>query len=489
MTHTSAQTTSVVFGAVLDVDADGDWKMTLASSVGDILVMHCSSLQHSSRIWECSIDGTVMKTHKFKMALENKQAINFNCIQSYEQDLSNVHSMRHEINEQLVNLQVISKSLVLGHTTNIFYIFDFIQSTIVLWFGGLGGIHTLKVCDDTIFIFTNDHKAFSVKLKRLDDRPEDEDNYEKYDNIEEYHENLKYSIEQIDAPSPQIEFESKTCTEDIRNLFFIYKSLKTLGNDTNIFKERYAELFDNYDLDGIKQMLNALQDMILENEYGITEFEAKKICANIYLTYVNSNELFLHDSEGFVTDSLIRVNSQNTVTNATQRCQLCNFPLTLMPATTNTVKFTEILKFFIGKFVNRNEDERVFNIIDEIPTAMMILLEVINNFNGNFDISNLYFHYFLHPDAHIFHTYDFARLFLSRLILLHDEMVIECVRCRAHSKVTHIDPKYQYDNVFQHCLGFLSPITILRLLNELANFIPANAISRKFFVKCLLKNK
>lgn len=439
-----------------------------------------------SRIWECSIDGTVMKTHKFKMALENKQTINFNCIQSYEQNLSNVHSMRHEINEQLVDLQVISKSLVLGHTTNIFYIFDFIQSTIVLWNGGFGSIHTLKVCDDTIFIFTTDHKAFSVKLKRLDDYPENE---EKFDNIEEYHENVNYSIEQIDASDPQIEFESKNSTEDIRNLFFIYKSLKTVGNDTNIFRERYAELFDNYDLNGIQQMLNALQDMILENEYGCTEFEAKKICAIIYLTYVSSNGLYLNDSESFIIDCLILVNSQNTVTNDTQRCQHCNFPLPLMPVKTDTLKFTEILIFFVRKLVNRNENEKVFKIIDEIPPAIMILLKVITNFNENFDISNLYFQYFLHPNAHIFHTYDFSRLFLSRLILLHDEMVIECIRCRAHSKVSHIDSKYSYDNVLQHCLGFLSPLTILRLLNELANFIPSDAISRQFFVKCLLKNK
>ncbi|XP_055307237.1 BLOC-2 complex member HPS5 homolog isoform X4 [Sitodiplosis mosellana] len=89
-------------------------------------------------------------------------------------------------------------------------------------------------------------------------------------------------------------------------------------------------------------------------------------------------------------------------------------------------------------------------------------------------------------NSQLFHTYEFWKCLASRFILLHDEMAIQCIRCRAYSKVNCIDPEYSYDNVFHHCLLFLPPISVLMLLNELANLIPSDAISRKLYVKCLL---
>ncbi|XP_055307235.1 BLOC-2 complex member HPS5 homolog isoform X2 [Sitodiplosis mosellana] len=548
-----------------------------------------------SRIWECSIEGNVMKTHKFKNALEKKQATNFGDIPSYGKKKSRIDSMKPGINDQLIDLQIVNDFFVLGRSTEVFYIFDFIHSNIVLWNSDFGSINTIKVCDDTIFIFTNDHKAYALQLKRLDElffqlfdmeqfahgihlfqknisyfknkiytkmfqkyiailrnkwhdsdseNPLDDffhrfdemffsmnkneectiltdnissqnsnkshlsvfesvpekDNQDKKKFTEKYYnDNLTEEFnEKIDTPNTQIQFELKEFAEEqkmLRNLFFIYKSLKI--SKFNI-RERYAELFDNYDLRRIQQLLRALQDMILENEYGTTEFEAKKTCAYIYLNYVKDDCLVSHESESFIIDCLLLVNSQNNATNSTQRCQLCNFPLTVS-GTLENLKFMEKVELVVSRLVRRNENHKLFRIIDEIPTVLIILLKIhaaqnCNRSISDIDISDLFFscvhlQYFLHPimqNSQLFHTYEFWKCLASRFILLHDEMAIQCIRCRAYSKVNCIDPEYSYDNVFHHCLLFLPPISVLMLLNELANLIPSDAISRKLYVKCLL---
>lgn len=529
-----------------------------------------------------------MKTHKFRNALEKEQATNVSAIESEQHRSIAMDSMKHEINEQLMQLQIINKSFILGHTTNAFYIFDLIHSNIVLWNNDFGSINTLKVIDDdTILIFTNDHKAFSIQLKRLDELFVDQITIEKYedaikilqknisyfknklhnvkfrkylailrdkwqntdceksleqffdrfdeiilqldnnddvdessdvftpnknpktiesmsekDNQHEFNnseivsDELYHSSEKLNATNVQLEL--KTLAEEqkvLRNLFFIYKSLKI--SKFNI-RERYAEFFDNYDLHGIKKLLNSLQDMILKNDCDATEFEAKKTCAYIYLNYVKEDCLFSPESESFALDCILLVNSQDTVASNTQRCQHCNFPLTVSGTIAN-MKFTEKIELIVKRLYKRNENQRLFKIIDHIPAAMIILLKVIAVQYSNKSITeeneqfiiDLFFACIFLPEAavknsQIFHTYEFWKCLASRLLRLHNDKDIQCIRCRTFSKVSQVDPQFSYDNVFQQCLFFLPSVAALQLLNELANLIPSDQISRKFYVKCLL---
>lgn len=547
-----------------------------------------------------------MKTHKFKNALEKEQATNIGDIQFDEQQQQHrnrLDSMKHEINEQFVHLQIINKFFILGHTTNAFYIFDLIHSNIVLWNNDFGSINTLKVIsDDTILIFTNDHKAFSIQLKRLDDiffdtiiqkqyedaiqllqkhityfknklynvkfrkylsvlrdklhdsdseKPlehffngfdemflelseneecelsndvfpikhsnslhprtieslAEKENQNKFNHTElcssdNFSEELYHSNEKIDTPNDQIQFELKTFAEEqkvLQNLFFIYKSLKISKFKT--MPNSYAEFFDKYDLHGIKRLLNALQDMILESDCDVTEFEAKKTCAYIYLNYVKENYLFSHESESFITDCLLLVNSQDNVTNHTQRCQHCNFPLTASGSMEH-LKYTEKMELIVKRQVLKKEKlDSLYKIIDHIPAAMVILLKVIVAQYGNrsisdIEITDLFFACFHHQSecvldssvqsSEVFHSYDFWKSIFQSINRLHHDMTIKCIRCHEFSKVNCIDQQFSYDNVLNQCLYFLPPVTALTLLNELANMIPSDAISRKFYVKCLL---
>lgn len=122
-----------------------------------------------------SIDGNVLKTHKFKNVLERDQIINSELLPfdstKFEKKLN--LSDKHQINEELSNLQVINSLFILGCTSNAFYIFDFTHSKILFWCNNFGSIHTLKVIKeelcDTIYLFTEDHRTYTFQIKLLDD--------------------------------------------------------------------------------------------------------------------------------------------------------------------------------------------------------------------------------------------------------------------------------------------------------------------------------
>lgn len=576
---------------------DGKFGACFVSNEKSIPTTRVICARPGSRIWECSVEGNVMKTHKFKNALE-KEAATSASGEAESGRIGRMESMKHEINEQLVHLQIINKSFILGHTSNAFYIFDLIHSNIVLWNNDFASINTLKVIDnDTIVIFTNDYKSYSIQLKRYDERFFDLIHLEQYENgIEMLQKHISYfknklhngkfrkylgilrdkwPIDSIDCEKPldeffqrfdeicgaeqflrsskqdecddgmdvferkqsnnsqlrtieaildkendlnnsendesyqlneklnasnaQIQCELKTLAEEqkvLRNLFFIYKSLKI--SKFNI-RERYAEFFDNYDLHGIKQLLNALQDMIMKNDCDATELEAKKTCAFIYLNYVKEDCLLSPESEGFALDCILLINSPDTVTCNTQRCQQCNFPLSVS-GTVATIKYIEQMELIIKQLVRRNDTQRLFKIIEHIPVAMLILLKMwtmqhchksMSKENEQF-IIDLFFACVHQPFDSIvqtcttFHTYEFWKCLALRLLRLHDDMTIQCIRCRAFSKVNQVDAQFSYDNVFQQCLFFLTPLDALQLLNELSNLIPSGAIKKCFYLKCLL---
>lgn len=121
-----------------------------------------------SRIWECSIDGNVLQTHKFKTALSLKQSTKIRG-QNGDQYKTNQENGKHVNIDQLIQLQPINRFFVLGYTTNIFYVFDLIHSNVIVWNDSFEAIHTIKIVgEDTIILFTKDYKTFTFRLMQLD---------------------------------------------------------------------------------------------------------------------------------------------------------------------------------------------------------------------------------------------------------------------------------------------------------------------------------
>lgn len=70
-------------------------------------------------------------------------------------------------------LRSINNVFILGHTANSIYIFDLINSKIVLWKDNFGPLHSVKVINsdsfDTVMVFTENRKAYTFQLKLLED--------------------------------------------------------------------------------------------------------------------------------------------------------------------------------------------------------------------------------------------------------------------------------------------------------------------------------
>lgn len=120
-----------------------------------------------ARIWECDVDGNVLKTHKFKSACVSEQThSDFPTCFTPE---NSKQLIQLGISEQLIHLQAINKHYVLAHSMTSIYVFDLIHSKIVLYNDRFGAIHSVNVVNDRILVFTKDYKAYTFQMKRLDD--------------------------------------------------------------------------------------------------------------------------------------------------------------------------------------------------------------------------------------------------------------------------------------------------------------------------------
>lgn len=121
-----------------------------------------------SRIWECTLDGSVLQTHKFKSALKTFRCNNILSERKHEPD----NALKSKEFDHLLHLQPILNRFILGYTNNSFYVFDLIQSNVVLWNDEFDKIQTIKVIENddnnTIVVFTKDSKIFMFQLHQLD---------------------------------------------------------------------------------------------------------------------------------------------------------------------------------------------------------------------------------------------------------------------------------------------------------------------------------
>lgn len=456
----------------------------------------------NARIWECSVDGNVLQTHKFKSIVEAEEPINIHSNHQFEKSQPQPTLVKHEISEKLTNLQTINKNFVIGHTSNAFYIFDLLNSKMVLWSNTIMPIHTIRVIHDNILIFTEDQRSYSFQLILKDDlhiQTQIDDNI----NVESYKDIYDQS-------------NDETCESNIlKNLFFVYKSFKMSKFNVS---DQYFKFFTKYDVLGIKRLLNLLEDMILESDSEVIELEAKQICASIYLNYVNTTIVNLSKNDEnkqgknvkivdnieaidiineYIIECFSLINSPSIDSNI-PRCEFCNFPLSIDET---DLEYKTIAKVIMEKCLQSNEMEQLFNLIDLIPKLLNILLTLLINENyeqklksdkHRIDIVDIYFACSPIKDKHFIpssiQTIEFWATFFSKLIQLHNKNVIQCIRCKTFNAFNfETNSKYSYDFAFNKCIEHLNGISALELCELSANNIPFDAISKKFFIKCMLK--
>lgn len=466
------------------------------------------------RIWECNIDGNVLKTHKFKSIIESEPPIDID-FSTFDSKCDDHDFTKHQINEQLFDLQNLNRSLMVARTTNAFYIFDIERSSVVLWTNRFGNIHTIRAVNgepNSFLLFTTDQKAYTFQLNRSEALfYETIDNKEQYSNDTEiiYEEKRNHdttSYINLDNKLKDLTLAEKKpiglSEEDkiLQNLFFIYKSLKV--SKFNL-KDRYAELFDAYDFHDIKKFLHFLQAMIVENDNDVTEIEAKKICAEIYLDYIKIDSIhdFSEEFETFILDCFVLVNAPVIEDCHVQRCDDCNFPLIVSKI---NLKHSNIAEKLVKKLIEYKKNEILFNVIVSVPATIGILLENLLtgsvHFETEFDnIIDIFFACGSQTNIVQFSerceqlkTYNFWSEFFSRLIRLHNQNLIQCIRCKKTCKINfkliESEPFYSYNYAFNKCVHFMNGSVALQLCLNAAKHIPCNGIDRNFFIECLLKS-
>lgn len=584
-----------------------------------------------SRMWECNLDGNVLQTHKFKSALHSHAPTQINGFAGNVSTTSNdgTKLQSNQIADQLVHLQAINGFFVLGYTSNKFYIFDMIHSSIVLWNDSFEAIHTVKVIEgdayNTMVVFTKDSRAFSFQLMQLDRVLYDSVAKERYthcgrlmlqnlsyfqekvsdmtfryyysilltklgfcdddakkileelrikfdDLLHKYSENDEnlqkltgsngvrvvngvYLIEnsfaiaskrnlgkiygstedflgaiEDEAPSilssyddeivvstksnvnalnsmALVRIEPKALSEDdkiVQNLFFVYKSLKI--SNFNLV-ERYADLFDRYDLPSLMRLLKALETMILEND-SISTTEAKQHCARMYLNYLKTETIdtWNQTTYDFVIDCFVSSNEPTqTTTNNIQRCFDCNFPLIVEMT---TLKYREIGDIIVKYLLERQEHERLMMIIEHIPAVLNFVLKrtiaekfdtpsktTQTDFDAIVDMifacaNQLQIEQCVQKYSAL-RTVSFWSGFFARLKRLLAEQTIKCIRCDAQctidlGRLAESKPFYSYDYSLNVCADYMNGLMALEFCSQAANVIPCDAISKQFYLKCLM---
>lgn len=299
--------------------------------------------------------------------------------------------------------------------------------------------------------------------------------------------------------------ERKKLTEDdkiVQNLFFIYKSLKI--SNFNLI-DRYAELFDHYDLSGIIQLLNALEKMILENDHDVTETEAKQHCARMYLNYIKINSMNALDNvaKDFLIECFLLCNKSSS--GSIQRCKKCHFPLIVE---ITVLKHHEIAGKIVDHFLEQNERDRLWELIEQVPPLLNFALKAIikekidkqsklvgKDYDtiGNmlFSCANqLQFEQFVQKYS-LLRTYEFWNGFLVKLDRLLVEQHIQCTRCDTINQINlqelgESKTFYTYDYALNVCADYLNGLTALKICRNASIHIPNDAISKTFYLKCLL---
>lgn len=301
----------------------------------------------------------------------------------------------------------------------------------------------------------------------------------------------------------------------LQNLFLIYKSLK--WSNLNMV-ERYSDVFDRFDISGIAKVLSQLEMVIVENDPGVSEKEAKRNCARMFLSYFNETSLPELDeiSFDFVIESFILVNTIVYDDDMqSKHCQRCTFPL-VVDAAPVSFKYKSLGEKIIKFLWLNNQKERLAHILLAVPNVMLITLKLMldekfgtnasaampSQLNGN-DKETIADMLFVCGDQRQleqcverygwFRSTEFWNKFIERVIRMRAQQLAKCAQCGHDQRIDSLrfiaeKQFYTYDYVFNVCADYLNGLTALQLCTKYSRHIPCDALSKSFYLKCLLRS-
>ena len=298
------------------------------------------------------------------------------------------------------------------------------------------------------------------------------------------------------APIPLTEDEKL-----VRNLYLIYKSAKMCNLN---LVERYAKEFDRLDLDGIQKLLKHLERIIQENEPKTSAQVAEQHCIEMYLNYLNAETVSEVDeaTRQYIIDGFVAVNSGP---DETARCQHCKFPLIVEA---NPVKYESFGENLVKYFWSKNQSERCFKVASRVPAMLNVILQLMANEKLNADLTNRSENLeanekfvdilFACADEQLFErcirqnvwfqSGDFWRGFLQRAIKLHHDGLVICIECQRLSPIDCITSFYSFEYLLGVCVEHVDGLTALNLCRKFAINIPGDALSKDFYLKCLIRS-
>lgn len=229
------------------------------------------------------MDGQVIQTHQFKQALATKPTNIIKNIEKTEIICSEINYLQQSL--QFSKIIKIYENLLFCYTENGFYIFDPVNSTIVLWNNEFSDIHSIRIVNNFIVnIFTNHSEMFSLELLSLYDYSISLFNFENY--LECYFvikANLEYFQERIRVQ---------------RGLGLLFK-LKEFLDDELI--DGLKEFFDELKDDNCVRYENGIY--VLENQYDFTNNSKNSLKSIVLQKY--GSMLSLGDLEKFGDDEIV----------------------------------------------------------------------------------------------------------------------------------------------------------------------------------------
>lgn len=131
-----------------------------------------------SRLWEVDVEGRVIQTSQYNLALAALPTPTFNSphippsplVPAVELDSELTPGELKKTPQLLHRLQPIFGQFIFSYNRNGFYIFDPSRTTIVMWNDQIRDIQTVRIVNGcTLIIFTNHGQVFSINCRSLED--------------------------------------------------------------------------------------------------------------------------------------------------------------------------------------------------------------------------------------------------------------------------------------------------------------------------------
>lgn len=311
----------------------------------------------------------------------------------------------------------------------------------------------------------------------------------------------------------------------LQSLYMIYQTARMSGLTLT---ERYAAIFDKYDCDGIRRLLDRLAGVMRLN--GVPAETALAHCYEMYFNYLQPELVWEMDEpmREWLVAGFVLVNRQ-VDGNDLERCERCAYPLNLPAARAQQARYRELGATLFKYWWTRNQAARGFELAAAVPwtmelcckfqlqhPAVLVVTATADDGDGDGNAAEavaeaertadrrLVRNLFACGSAGLLQmavdqsgrfTLELWQQFAELLMLVHGESRMWCARC---AEPLQLEPQvvnseallrngfYAWprllDNLVQHMRGR----NAIALVRRFAGRIDDAVIPKEFYLKCLL---